>query len=392
MPVQFSSEGSLPLGADGSAWADAFELLVEVLSRGEQPDAGADAFYTRVSDAVCQLARMRRAVIFRYDPGSRRVRAAGAHRIDLGPFKDAHMSVESAPFTAEALAKDQLVEVSGDLRGYFPPEYHWLVSDPAQLVCAPMATGGRQVGVILADRALDDPPLEDAERQLLWTLGKAAALATVARRYVTDRETARQLEHRIDLAREVHEHVIQRLFGVSLALDGDGDLPAEARKRCAEETQEALSDLRVAMQRPLGRAPRGTATTFAAELQRIKLANPQLGLALVEGDSGDVPQRLEPLAQSVLREAARNAGRHAQPSAVEVRIQRQNGSFILTVDNDGVAAAAPRNAGIGLRLAAFEALHNGGMVEFGEHHGGNWRVRLIAPLSDTDGGPGGDST
>ena len=57
---------------------------------------------------------------------------------------------------------------------------------------------------------------------MLWTLGKAAALASVARIVATEREALKQLEQRIDLAREIHEGVIQRLFGVSMALDGDG--------------------------------------------------------------------------------------------------------------------------------------------------------------------------
>ena len=81
--------------------------------------------------------------------------------------------------------------------------------------------------MILSDRLMSAPPVEEPERYLLWTLGKAAALASVARIVADQAEKARQLEQRIDLAREIHEGVIQRLFGVSMALDGDGDLPAD---------------------------------------------------------------------------------------------------------------------------------------------------------------------
>ena len=70
--------------------------------------------------------------------------------------------------------------------------------------------------------------------------------------------------------------MIQRLFGISMALDGEGDLPAEARYRCATEIQEALSDLRTAIQRPLGRAPRATQTTFVAEVERLARVHPDL--------------------------------------------------------------------------------------------------------------------
>jgi signal transduction histidine kinase len=356
---------------------EALELFVEVLSQSEEGQVGGDEFYARLCEAVCRLARMRRALIFRYDSASRRVRAAGAHGIDLALFAGAHVTVESAPITAAALKADQVMEATGDLRDHFPPEYGALVDEPTRLVCAPMAAAGRAIGVILADRRLEDPPIDATERQLLWTLGKAAALASVVRIIATEREAYKQLEQRIDLAREIHESVIQRLFGVSMALDGDGDLPEAARERCVEETQAALGDLRKALQRPLGRAPRPTGTTLVAEVDRLAHVNPELNITLAAGGAGDVPEALEPLAQSVLTEAVRNAAKHATPTAVTVRVGAQQGAFVLEVVNDGVRTGQRQQAGMGLRLAAFEALQSGGMVEFGEREPGVWQVRLV---------------
>jgi signal transduction histidine kinase len=217
----------------------------------------------------------------------------------------------------------------------------------------------------------------------LWTLGKAAALASVARSVSTQFERASQLEQRIDLARDIHEGVIQRLFGVSMALDGEGELPAPDRQRCASETQAALTDLRTALQRPLGRAPRATRTTLTAEVQRLASVHPDLGLVLEQGRAGDVPSVLEPLAQSVLIEAVRNAHKHASPTRVSVRVGRADGAFWLEVINDGVDGAR-RRAGMGLRLAALEALQFNGVVEFGERQPGIWQVRLVVPHGGDD--------
>jgi signal transduction histidine kinase len=377
MALAMSTSAVEPPSAPGAALVEALELFVEVLSQSEEGEVGGDEFYTRLCEAVCRLARMRRALIFRYDGDSRRVRATGAHGLDLAAFAGAFVTVESAPITAQALRADAVVEATGDLRGHFPREYAALVDQPIRLVCAPMTAAGRAIGVILADRALSDPPIDETERQLLWTLGKAAALASVARIVATQREASKQLEQRIDLAREIHERVIQRLFGVSMVLDGEGDLPGDARVRCAVETQAALGDLRIALQRPLGRPPRATATTLAAEVERLQRANPELGIALI-GHAGDVPAALEPLAQSVLTEAVRNARKHAEPTSVEVRVGRVDGAFVLEVVNDGVVGS-PQRAGMGLRLAAFEALHSGGVVEFGEREPGRWQVRLVVP-------------
>jgi signal transduction histidine kinase len=371
-----SDEGRTGVGIE------ALDLFVEVLSQSD-PGAAVDGFYDRLCEAVCRLARMRRAIIFRYDPADRRVRAAGAHRMDIAPFAGAYVTVETAPIAAQALREDRVVEVVGDLSGQVPDEFAPLVSEPARLVCAPMTAADRAFGVIFADRLMSEPPLDAADRQLLWTLGKAAALASVARIVSTQFEKASQLEQRIDLAREIHEGVIQRLFGVSMALDGDGELPASARRRCAAETQSALSDLRAALQRPLARAPRATRTTLGAEVQRLAGANPALGLVFEEGSAGDVPTTLEPLAQSVLIEAVRNAAKHARPTRVGVRLGRANGAFWMDVVNDGVESPR-RQAGMGLRLAALEALQSNGVVEFGEREPGTWQVRLVVPHDDDE--------
>ena len=265
---------------------------------------------------------------FRYDAGTRRVRAVGAHGI-----ASRHSPTRSCRSTGadhrRALAEDAVVEVVGDLTGQAPDEFAALIAEPARLVCAPMAAGGRAIGVILADRLMSHPPLQDADRSLLWTLGKAAALASVARTVSTQSERARALEQRIDLAREIHEGVIQRLFGVSMALDGDGDLPAEARERCATETQAALSELR---RRYSGRSagPRGRPRRRSPPRSRAwpgrtrRSASSSCSRRRRRRGAGG----LEPLAQSVLREAVRNAeqAREADP---RVRARRPRRRRIL---------------------------------------------------------------
>jgi len=150
---------------------DVLELYVEVLSQSE--DASGELFYDRLCEAVCRLAHMRRALIFRYDSARRRVRAAGAYGMSLEPFTDAHVSVESAAIAAQSLREDRVIEITGEMSGQVPEEYGDLFPEPVRLVCVPMAAAGRDMGVIFADRLLTEPPLEESERHLLWTLGRA---------------------------------------------------------------------------------------------------------------------------------------------------------------------------------------------------------------------------
>lgn len=380
--TQILASGEETVESGGAVPVEMLELFAQVLSQSEHEAAIGDVFYGRLCAAVCRLARLRRAIIFRYDPVSRQVRVAGAHGVDMRHFADAHFSVDTAPIATRALREDQVVETADDIRDELPTQYASLLPEPLRLVCAPMVASGRALGVILADRSIDAPPLDSAERHLLWTLGKAAALASVARNVATQAVTARQLRQRIDLAREVHEGVVQRLFGISMVLDGAGDLPEEVRARCASEIQTALTELRDAIQRPLGRESRATATTFTAALEHQAEMSPKLRLRYDADSAADVPPELEALAQSVLAEAIRNVRKHARTDTVAIRTHRVDGAFVLEVDNDGVVASGAGQPGMGLRLAAFEALQAGGIVEFGPRGSGSWQVRLVVPVDD----------
>jgi len=199
-----------------------------------------------------------------------------------------------------------------------------------------------------------------------------------ARNVTRQQERMRRLGERLDLAREIHESVLQRLFGVSLALGAEQPLDRTERERCRTEMQEALSDLRRALERPLAPLAPETGTTLAGELERVR-KSPGMVVEVDWHGESSVPADLEPLAQSVLVEALRNIAKHADPTRVEVVVARDEDDFTLEVRNDGVRAGAGEH-GMGLRLAAFEALQLGGTVESGLVDGDRWRVRLVVPL------------
>ena len=354
---------------------DALEMFVDLLARVEE-DGSSDAFYGRLCEAACELTSMDRAVIFRYDEAQRRVRAAGTHNLPLEVFAGVYFTVESAPIARQALMEDRVLEVPEGTELELPEQYRDLLRG-GLLVCTPIAASGRWTGVILSDRA-GSAPLSDSERYLLWTIGKVAALATHARIATRNQELAHQLQERIDLAREIHDGVIQRLFGVSMAFSADQELSAEARGRIGEELNGALQDLRRALGRPLGRTSRPTQTTLLAEVDRLADQHPELGIALTASE--EVPAELEPLAQSVLIEAIRNARKHADPTVVDVSLRRIDRAFVMEICNDGVHGRPQPASGMGLRLAALEAIQAGGIIEFGEREPGIWRVRLAVPL------------
>jgi signal transduction histidine kinase len=364
---------------------DALDVIVELLSEldtspGTAPPEG--GIYDRLCAALCRLASMQRAGLLLYDDVRQLVVPVGRHGMEPDLFTEVYGTLEETPIAQVALAKDRVVEVTGELERWVPARYAGL-GGVETLTCTPVSAGGRWLGVIFADRGGARFELTEEERHGMWTLGKTAALAASVRIATSQQARARLLQSRIDLAREIHERVVQRLFGVSLVLGSDHELSDEARRRCNEEMHAALGDLRDALARPLAPPSFDTGVTLREELARLGRHYKDLPLDLDWEQGAELPPELEPLAQSVLAEALRNADKHARPSSVRVRVCRVDGTFVLEVRNDGVGeGTGSRGTGMGLRLAAVEALQRGGVVEFGPEDGREWRVRLVLPAGE----------
>ena len=352
-------------------------------------DAAADSapFHDRICEAVCRLTSLERAVLFLYDPARRLVLPAGSHGVEPEILAHTYGTLEETPIAQRALAEDTVIVVD-ELAGEVPDRYAELPG-VAGISCTPVAATGHWLGVILAERNGDRLRLDESERRTMYALGRTAALATTVREAAAQRERDALLLERIELAREVHESVMQRLFGVSMVLGSGRELSVEDGERSAAEIEAALGELRDALDRSLEPTVEPSRTTLRAELQRLGRQYKAVPLSVWWEEGANVPEGLEPLAVSVLGEALRNAEKHARPTEMRIAITSEQGAFTLEVRNDGlVSSPAAAASGLGLRLAAYESLQRGGMLEFGPE-GDDWRVRLVLPAGDVASVVGG---
>src|ERR671930_279774 len=216
---------------------DALDTLVELLSELDEDNGSSGTyFYDRICEAVCRLTSMERDALMLYDDTRKLVVPVGSHGVDAGLLSQVYGTLEETPIAQRALAEDRVVEVSEGLERQVPPRYARFPG-VTTLTCSPVSAGGRWLGVIFAYRGGGNFSLPQPERHTMWTLGKTAALAASARIATSQQVRARRLSERIALAREIHERVVQRLFGISLVLGSESELSQEARERCAEQTQ-----------------------------------------------------------------------------------------------------------------------------------------------------------
>ncbi len=363
--------------------SEALDLVVRLLLDLEVEERGveADPFSDRICEAICELTSLERAVLFLYDAASRLVVPAGSHGVDPELLAHTYGALEETPIAREALELDSVVVVD-KLAGAVPDRYSE-VPTVAGISCTPVIAAGHMFGVIFADRNGGELELDAGERRTMRALARAAALAATVRQAATQRERDALLLERVGFAREVHESVMQRLFGVSMVLGSGRPLSTEDAERSASEIEAALSELRDALDRSLEATSSPVpATTLRAELARLGRQYKAVPISVWWDAGAEVPDGLEPLAVSVLGEALRNAEKHAHPSEIRIAITTPDGGFALEVRNDGLGRTDPApGSGLGLRLAAYEALQRGGMLEFGPE-GEEWRIRLLLPLSD----------
>lgn len=354
----------------------AIDVLVEQL--------GSDAidpseFYDRLCAAICRLTRLERAVLMLYDPAYRAVRTVGVSGVDPEVAKQLEGTLADAPVAQRALEQDDVVIVSGDLSEHLPVHFAEIIGTQA-VACVPVSAGGAWLGVIFADCNGEEFELDDGERLPLRTLARGAALVASVERSTSMRERASRLSERIALTREIHDQVIQRLFGLSLVLGAEGPLSDEDRKRAHAELRSVLAELRGSLERQLAPVEHETKITLEHMLERLGEHDPRVKVEWQEGVR--IPKRLEPLLQSVLAEAMRNSDKHAQAREIEVQVRRRDGALSLQIANDGVTDPSVAGGGLGLRLASIEALQHGGVLEFGAIDGGRWRVRIVCPIGE----------
>jgi signal transduction histidine kinase len=199
------------------------------------------------------------------------------------------------------------------------------------------------------------------------------------------------------IARDLHDLVIQRLFGAGLRLQGalgliDNEAAVARVSSTIDDLDTTIKEIRDAIF-ALEPAP-GTGLR-ARVLEAVADATEALGFKPTVSFHGltdrvvALPVQLE--ATAVLREALSNSARHAHAGRVEVHVTVDDELGVLVVDN-GVGVGKPRRmSGVANARARAELL--GGHLDVLAAEGGgtrfDWRVPIVpAGAGRSKGGSG----
>jgi len=258
---------------------------------------------------------------------------------------------------------------------------------PSLAIPLPAADGG----ALTVSRAAGGRRFGAAELEMATEFAAQASVAMEVARLRADREQLELVEDRGRIARDLHDHVIQRLFGAGLALQSAaGRAPDALRKTVLDQVgvvDAAIAEIRtivfaLSSPAPGGGSLRHRLLDVVAEIGDGLPAAPRISFAgpvdlLVRGDlAEDVV--------AVVRESLANVVRHARASAAEVTVTAGAERITVRVDDNGTGCppGAPRRGGTA-NLAA-RAAARGGEYEVGTAELGGTRITWSVPLEESE--------
>jgi signal transduction histidine kinase len=248
----------------------------------------------------------------------------------------------------------------------------------------PLRASDTVAGVVIALRPGGAYPFSAEQLEMMAAFTDQAALAW---QLAMSQRRMRELDILTDrdrIARDLHDHVSQRLFAVGLALQGT--IPrarsAEVQQRlsgCVDDLQEVIQEIRTAIF-DLHSAKAGT-TRLRQRLDDAvaQFSSPELRTTVqFVGPLSVVDADLADHAEAVVREAVSNAVRHANATTLTVNVKVDDDLTIEVVDNGrGISGDITGSGLTNLRRRAGDV---GGAFAVEQTATGGTALRWSAPL------------
>lgn len=254
----------------------------------------------------------------------------------------------------------------------------------------PLIGSGRTLGVLVVSRLTGRARFTPADLELAADFAGQASLAMELARAKADQQRMVLLEDRGRIARDLHDHVIQQLFGTGLELQSVvGTLPpgptADRVDHAVAGLDTAISQIRTAIfalsssESDRGDTTRHRVLDVVNEVAAALAHTPHVAF------SGPVDLavtgRLSDDAVAVIRESLTNVVKHAAAEQTSVTVVAASGMVTIEVTDDGVGTGASQRRS-GLANLQARALGRGGTFEF-DSQPGHTVVRWSAPYTET---------
>ena len=248
----------------------------------------------------------------------------------------------------------------------------------------PLRATDTVAGVLVALRPKGAQPFTTDQLDMMAAFADQAALAWQLASSQRQMRELSILTDRDRIARDLHDHVIQRLFAVGLSLQGAiprARIP-EVQQRltdCVDDLQEVIQEIRTAIFDLHGSTPGSTRLRQRLDEAIAQFASPEVRTTTqFVGPLSVVDATLADHAEAVVREAVSNAIRHSKATTLSVSVTVGDDLVVEVVDNgEGIAGEI---TGSGLANLQKRAQDVGGTFAIESVANSGTTLRWSAPL------------
>ncbi|MCP4143611.1 MAG: GAF domain-containing sensor histidine kinase [Chloroflexi bacterium] len=213
-----------------------------------------------------------------------------------------------------------------------------------QFVCLPLTSGEKMIGVLgIAKRG--DEAFDDRSIQLLTAVGNWAGLAIDNSRLHTDARRLAVLEERNRIGMDMHDGVIQSIFGVGLGLENVRHLidenPAQAKegvRLAIDGLNQAIRDLRTYIldlrPRQLGEENLLVGLRRLLTEYRVNTLS-EAALSGKEDDLSNLESSQALVLFHIAQEALANTAKHAKAKRVSVNLWTTAERVLMEIEDNG---------------------------------------------------------
>jgi len=255
-----------------------------------------------------------------------------------------------------------------------------------QVMALPLQGEGPPRGAIIVCRA-EPQPFTPTDLEMATAFTSQASLALELADARSDHQKLVLLEDRARIARDLHDHVVQKLFGAGLTIQGTATMlkDPQVRVRLAgtiSTLDDAIRSIRTSIfelqdLNPALTAVRSRIVAVLAEVAPVLGFAPQLQF---EGPVDTmVDENLAVEIEAVLRESLTNVAKHAQATRAWVEVSTNGRLLVMVVSDDGVGLG-PSLRRSGLSNLRQRAERRGGHLELDRSGEGGLQLRWTIPL------------
>jgi signal transduction histidine kinase len=244
-----------------------------------------------------------------------------------------------------------------------------------QMACFPLASSGNLVGVLSAVTR-SSTPLNEHDTQVITAIGSWAGLAIENARLHNDARRLAVLEERDRIGMDLHDGIIQSIYGVGLVLEHARLSATEEPEKSAERIQQAINSLnhtiRDIRSYILDLRPRQFGDENLMDGLRRLVVEFRVN-TLAEATLSGAPEDLRDISQShalalfhICQEALANAAKHSHAKKVDVSVWTSPERIMLEIHDNGRGFDLEKMSmtlGHGLSNMHTRARHVGGDVE-----------------------------